>query len=430
MPAWGADLSTDQIDALVGFILSPGGSQLFTQYCGECHQAPELVASNPLELKRALDEGLTYPPHVNAKITDWSTAMIAEERSRLLNFLAAPDGERLFATNCSPCHGSAVAFSGSEKELRSLIAKGGLHLEMPPWQTKLSQTEIDTLANYVVDPEAEPSVKNLFDQYCKSCHGERVPTATNLDQARQIITTGGPHKTMPIWGDILTSEQLDALVQYTLQAAQGTPLAIGQQLFAANCAPCHGEFGEGGLNPSLPGDIIPPISSSEFLKTRDDTTIQAIIAQGQPDLGMMPFGTAYGGLLEDADIEAIVVYMRAWEANPPAALPPQIELPPPSASATPPAVPSFAADVMPILQAKCVVCHGSLGGWNTASYTSIMTSGNNAPVIIPGDAANSLLVQKLLGTQASGGIMPPSGKLSDSDLQIIVNWINAGALEK
>ena len=33
MPAWSADLTTDQIDALAGFILSPGGSQLFTQYC-------------------------------------------------------------------------------------------------------------------------------------------------------------------------------------------------------------------------------------------------------------------------------------------------------------------------------------------------------------------------------------------------------------
>ncbi len=510
MPAWGADLSTDQIDALAGFILSPGGSQLFTQYCAECHQVPELVASNPLELKRALDEGLTYPPHANAKISDWSAVMSAEERSRLLNFLAAADGERLFATNCSPCHGSSVAFSGSEAELRALISKGGLHLEMPPWQTKLSQTEIETLANYVVDPKAEPSGKNLFDQYCKTCHGERVPTANNLEQARQIIASGRPHQTMPIWGDILTSEQLDALVQYTLQAAQGTSLATGPQLFGTNCAPCHDEFGEGGPNPSLPGDIIPPISSSEFLKTHDDTTLQAIIAQGQPDLGMTPFGTAYGGPLEDTDIEAIVAYMRSWEVNPPAALPPQAQPPAsggttlsgaeiyaqvcaqchglhgeggsgpalnapqfqaantdqdiantisagrpstamiawggfltstqieqlvsfirtlPSSSASP-AVPSFAVDVMPILQVKCVLCHGSLGGWNAASYTSIMTSGNHVPVVIPGDAANSLLAQKLLGTQASGEIMPPSGKLSDSEIQIIVNWINTGALEK
>jgi len=31
MPAWSSDLTTDQIDALAGFILSPAGSHLFTQ---------------------------------------------------------------------------------------------------------------------------------------------------------------------------------------------------------------------------------------------------------------------------------------------------------------------------------------------------------------------------------------------------------------
>ena len=43
---------------------------------------------------------------------------------------------------------------------------------------------------------------------------------------------------------------------------------------------------------------------------------------------------------------------------------------------------------------------------------------------------NSLLVQKLLGTQTNGSSMPPSGKLSDAEIQVIIDWINAGALEK
>ena len=512
MPAWGADLSTDQIDALVGFILSPGGSALFTQYCGDCHEAPELVAQSPLELKKALDEGASYSPHTAATIPDWATAMTAEQRSRLLNFLVAPDGARLFATNCSACHGSAVAFSGNEDELRTLISQGGLHLDMPPWQEKLSAEEIDALASFVVDPASNSSAESLFTQNCASCHGDRIPTAVNVEQARQAIAEGGAHKTMPIWGKILTPEQLDALVLYTLQAAQGSPLQVGQGLFAQNCSPCHGDFGEGGPNPTLPGDIIAPISSSEFLKTRDDTTLHAIIAQGQPNFGMSPFGTAFGGPLEDNDIDAIVAYIRSWEANPPVELPPGIEQPaagnipltgpeiyaqlcsqchgqkgeggigpaldasqfqvsntdqdifdkinmghkatamiawgdfltstqieqlvsfirtlPSSTSGAGQAVPSFAADVMPIMQAKCVLCHGSLGGWNAASYSSFMTSGNHAPVVIPSDALNSLLVQKLQGTQQIGTIMPPSGKLSDTEIQIIVDWINAGASEQ
>jgi len=38
MPSWGGDLSTDEIDLLAGFILSPNGSALFTQQCSTCHQ--------------------------------------------------------------------------------------------------------------------------------------------------------------------------------------------------------------------------------------------------------------------------------------------------------------------------------------------------------------------------------------------------------
>jgi cytochrome c551/c552 len=59
-----------------------------------------------------------------------------------------------------------------------------------------------------------------------------------------------------------------------------------------------------------------------------------------------------------------------------------------------------------------------------------MTTGNHAPVVIAGDAANSLLAQKLLGTAAEGSIMPPQGKLPDATIQIILDWIAAGAPEK
>jgi hypothetical protein len=47
--------------------------------------------------------------------------------------------------------------------------------------------------------------------------------------------------------------------------------------------------------------------------------------------------------------------------------------------------------------------------------------------VTPGDVENSLLAQKLLGTQAEGGIMPPSGKLPEDEIQAILSWIAAGA---
>jgi len=38
-----------------------------------------------------------------------------------------------------------------------------------------------------------------------------------------------------------------------------------------------------------------------------------------------------------------------------------------------------------------------------------------------------LLAQKILGTHEEGTIMPPSGKMDDDEIQVILDWIEAGA---
>ncbi len=349
MPAWSADLSTDQIDALAGFILSPGGSQLFANNCGVCHQATELVGTDPQRLRQAIDEGPGFPGHGGMGIPDWGETLTATQRTAILNFLIAPDGQRLFAIYCAACHGQAVAFSGEEPELRALISQGGLHLEMPPWRGRLSQADLETLADYVVDPSGSAAGQALFEQNCASCHGQRIPAAPDVEAALRAIAGGGAHTTMPVWGEVLTQEQLDALVSYTLEAASGAPTEVGQRLFSQNCASCHGDFGEGGPNPARPGDIIAPISSREYLSTRDDQTLRSIISLGQPDFGMSPFSTANGGPLEDDEIDAILAFLRSWEANPPVEAPPEI-LPGP--------LPLTGAEIFDQI---CSRCHGPNG---------------------------------------------------------------------
>jgi mono/diheme cytochrome c family protein len=509
MPSWSADLTTDQIDALAGFIISPGGSQMFTQYCGDCHTTPESIVGDPIKLRDVLDQGPRYPAHVAVNVPQWTTVISPEQRIALLNFLVAPDGQRLFAVNCSGCHGSSVSFTGDATALNDLISKGGQHLEMPAWQTKLTSDQLDLLTSYVLDPVSVPAGKPVFAQYCAVCHGQRVPTAEDYTQARDAIANGGSHKTMPVWGAILTPEQMDALVKYTLDVAKGTPIQVGQSLFARNCVQCHGQFGEGGPNPTRAGDIIAPISTAEFLKTRDDATLRSIIAQGQPNFGMSPFATANGGPLEDEQVDALVTYLRSWAANPPVELPPDVavarvslssskiytglcaqchglrgeggigpslrssdfqtkrtdqdifdtinkghsatamiawgeildasqieqlvgyirllgkaELAPTGATRT------FTADVKPIFDAKCAECHGSKGGWSQKDYQSVMTTGDHKPTVIAGDFKNSLLMQKILGTQTEGDIMPPFDRLTDAEIQTILDWIASGAKEK
>lgn len=513
MPAWSADLSTDEIDSLVGFILSPRGSELFTKTCGECHETTDLVASDPFELRNAIESVQEFSPHDELDLPDWKVELNAKERTDLLNFLIAPDGQHLFTVECASCHGSAVAFTGDVTELREIIRQGGLHLEMPPWRERLQPEQLDILAQYVVDPQSSSEGAALFDTYCTDCHGDRVPTAEDVELAYDTIAAGGAHQTMPVWGDVLTDEQLDALVEYTVSTARGTSIERGQELFAANCAACHGDFGEGGINPARPNDTIAPISSAEYLQTRDDATLRAIIAQGQPNFGMSPFGSVYGGPLDDEEIDALISFMRAWEENPPVELPIEVagstlalsgqeiyldlcaqchglngegnigptlatqdfraenteeeifttinegheatamigwgeiltgeqiqevidfilqmdligEEPTETTTTEAPEAPSFANDIMPIFEDKCLVCHGSLGGWDGSSYETVMTTGDNAPVVIPEDPENSLLARKLLGTQSEGTIMPPGSPLRDDEIQLVLDWIAAGA---
>ena len=54
-----------------------------------------------------------------------------------------------------------------------------------------------------------------------------------------------------------------------------------------------------------------------------------------------------------------------------------------------------------------------------------MSSGKNAPVIIPSDVENSLLAQFLEGK--NGKLMPPLGGLPQEEIQVILDWIAAGA---
>ena len=514
MPAWGGDLSSDEIDMLAGFILSPNGSTLFTRECAGCHKSPVLASGNPLQLQRVFDEGTDFPQHQGLNTPDWKTTLTADEQNALLNFLAAPDGQRLFAINCSGCHGQGVGFSGTEEELKAMISRGGHELKMPAWKNTLSAEELDTLVGYVVDAKSSPGGADLFGKYCAACHGDKVPSVPDKESALNIIALGGAHVTMPVWGDVLTPEQIDALTAYTWETSQGIGVTSGEKLFASNCRGCHGKYGEGGPNPSFPGDMIFPISSAEFLKTRDDTTLRSIIAHGQPDYGMVPFGASYGGPLSNEQIDALVAYIRSWESNPPSSSPPA----PPPASFQPPeltakqlydglcaqchganfegtatapplkpedlrarydnqqlfsmvndgiltvAMPgvghmfsekqvkelvalvagpdtgggggpkptagpvSFSEDVLPIFQARCTMCHGpstTYGGWDGSTYESTTTTGNTSPEIVQGDAANSHLVQLLQAT--NGVFMPPTGRLSQEEIDIIVNWINAGA---
>jgi mono/diheme cytochrome c family protein len=87
---------------------------------------------------------------------------------------------------------------------------------------------------------------------------------------------------------------------------------------------------------------------------------------------------------------------------------------------------SYSNDVMPIFNQYCVKCHGLeqiKEGLDLRTYDTLLAGSFNGPVVIPGDAANSYLIQLL-----NEGKMPKRGPKPTTDqVQIITDWINQGA---
>lgn len=84
-------------------------------------------------------------------------------------------------------------------------------------------------------------------------------------------------------------------------------------------------------------------------------------------------------------------------------------------------------------------CHGSVagGGLNLEegnAWAELVDVGSeDAPGhtrVVPGDADSSYLMAKLQGdADIEGDPMPPSGGLTDAQIQSVRDWINAGALD-
>ena len=101
---------------------------------------------------------------------------------------------------------------------------------------------------------------------------------------------------------------------------------------------------------------------------------------------------------------------------------------PTEGKAVPPAAaPSFQDEIRPLLQAKCVRCHGgktTRGDLNLTTPAGAMKGGQSGPVIVPGKPDDSLLYDKV-----HSGKMPPGQKdpLSAAEVDAIRRWIAAGA---
>lgn len=249
------------------------------------------------------------------------------------------------------------------------------------------------------------------------------------------------------WAVGIMSAMVVGIVVLTILAVATTPpqevtgtiagtvpekIIAGQDLYSVNCTECHGPDGEGGEIKGvegLEGYIMKAINTKDEMYTRDDQTFNDVIAYGQPDLGMTPFGRAFGGALGPSDIEAIVTFMRyTWDDR--------VELPKEVAAAgaiptlAPGEVPSYEVHISAIQKRYCVSCHRAgkkNNNYIMDNYENTINTGDHAPNLIAGDLlCNTLqMLNRVEGLEA-GNPMPPTKALPPELIEIYKAWILAG----
>jgi mono/diheme cytochrome c family protein len=193
----------------------------------------------------------------------------------------------------------------------------------------------------------------------------------------------------------------------TTAFAQGDQIAQGAKLFAANCAVCHGDQGEGRVGARL--QDFPSINPKAFVKTT--------VASGVPGSKMPAWSNAKGGPLTDAEIDAIAAFVATWttgDLTPAPTEPPPVITPLPTVAGVT-GDPTRGAQVF---QQNCAVCHGAKGeGRVGANIAKPFAS-----------ASPAALIKQVVSEGVKDSVMPAwakanGGPLSDQQIDDVTAFV-------
>jgi cytochrome c oxidase cbb3-type subunit I/II len=175
----------------------------------------------------------------------------------------------------------------------------------------------------------------VFATNCASCHGSAgkgdgrasaslLPKPANLTAARfsderlsSVLWNGIPGSSMPPWRE-LPAEDLRALIAYiqSLSAPSAPPtsqeaasVGVGQALFAANCASCHGD---GGAGDGPAAGALAPSPTNFHLKKPTEERAWEVLENGVPGTAMPPWQSQ----LNKDERHALVEFVRSLYGTP------------------------------------------------------------------------------------------------------------------
>jgi len=92
---------------------------------------------------------------------------------------------------------------------------------------------------------------------------------------------------------------------------------------------------------------------------------------------------------------------------------------------------TFADDILPLLEDRCLNCHNpdeKKGGLELSSYSGLMEGGSGGGIVVPGDHGSSRMFTTTAKLEEP--YMPPKGDaLTKDQLSLIAGWIDGGLLE-
>lgn len=184
---------------------------------------------------------------------------------------------------------------------------------------------------------------------------------------------------------------------------------LGAEVYAQNCALCHGPDGEGRVGATL---------AKDWPSIRPDLITRETIASGVDGSVMPAWSQDSGGPLSDKEIDAVVYFILSWQT----AGAPQIN---PGNTATPRVavspVPGVEGDPNHggvLYDENCAVCHGPDGEGRIGA-----TLAKEWPSIRP-----DLTVKSSIDNGVAGSVMPAwsqanGGPLTESDVADLVAFV-------